>query len=183
MYHVTITKLSEESGRSGWNSMLVLIFVAASVLLVSGPGSALGKDATVSLSAITSSLGPEQSLEGKVVYVDFWASWCQPCRMSFPWLKDLSARYGERGLQVVTINLDKERPAAEKFLNELKVDLKVIYDSDGKLAKQFQVDAMPTSFVFARDGSLKDRHRGFHEDDRSELDSLINTLLTQKVEE
>jgi len=175
-------KLSEELDRLKRKSMAVLAFITASLLL-HGPGSepALAKEPPVSLSAIIASLGPGTPLNGKVVYLDFWASWCQPCRQSFPWLKDISARYGQRGLQVVTVNLDKEQAAAEKFLKELKVDLKIIYDSDGKLAKQFQVDAMPTSFVFARDGSLKDRHRGFHEDDKGKLDSLVNALLAQEV--
>ena len=85
----------------------------------------------MSLEPIASALGQDSLLTGKVVYVDFWASWCMPCRQSFPWMKEIDARYRDRGLQVITVNLDKERSDATKFLKELGSDLKVIYDPAG----------------------------------------------------
>lgn len=151
------------------------------VVLVSGANTVSAKEAAATLAPIEAALGPGQDLKDKVVYLDFWASWCLPCRQSFPWLKELAARYGQRGLQVVTVNLDKERTEAEKFVKELNVDLKVVYDADGKLAKQFHVDAMPTSFIFDRKGNPQSRHRGFHVDDKRELDSLINALLAEET--
>ncbi|MCX6833967.1 MAG: TlpA disulfide reductase family protein [candidate division Zixibacteria bacterium] len=157
------------------------VFAVVTVVLVSGVDTVSGKDVVATLAPIETALAPSQDLNDKVVYLDFWASWCLPCRHSFPWLKELAARYGKRGFQVITVNLDKERTEAEKFLKELNVDLKVVYDADGTLAKQFHVDAMPTSFIFARDGSLQSRHRGFHVDDKRELDSLINALLAEET--
>ncbi len=84
-------------------------------------------------------------IKGKVIWVDFWASWCAPCRRSFPWLNSMQRRYGARGLQVIGVNLDKDRKLAEGFLAETPAAFGLRFDPDGKLAKQFDVKAMPSS--------------------------------------
>ena len=73
---------------------------------------------------------------GRVVYVDFWASWCQPCRSSFPWLNELQKKYGERGLTVLMVNEDHDRKAAEAFLAELGGDLQIVWDVENKFARE-----------------------------------------------
>jgi thiol-disulfide isomerase/thioredoxin len=120
------------------------------------------------------------ALRGNVVYVDFWASWCGPCRQSFPWMRAMLDRYEARGLRVVKVNLDKKPPAARKFMRELNTSLPVVFDSTGAFAKLYQLEAMPTSFLYGRDGKLRQRTEGFHEDHAIEIESTIEALLDEK---
>ncbi len=166
--------------RAAWHLALLLAALTVTiVILASLPASA--KDAPPPLAPVDSAVGDTILLEGKVVYVDFWASWCPPCRHSFPWMKDLGRSYAAKGLQIVTINLDKDRAAAEKFLGEINAGLPVIFDPDGSLAKRFHVEAMPTSFLYGRDGVLRERYQGFRAEDTTAVDSLIEVLLNEEV--
>ena len=113
------------------------------------------------------------SLRGRVVYVDFWASWCVPCRASFPWLAKLNERYAARGLTIVAIDLDKDRAAADAFLAKYAAPFKVAFDAPGKTAEAFGVEAMPTSFLIGRDGRVLERHAGFDAKHAVELEECI----------
>jgi thiol-disulfide isomerase/thioredoxin len=107
----------------------------------------------------------EQTMEqhkGKVVYVDFWASWCVPCRKSFPWMNAMQVKYQDQGLVVLSINLDAQATLAEKFLTETPANFDIIYDAKGKLAKKFQLKGMPSSYLFNRQGKLISAHSGFN---------------------
>ena len=101
------------------------------------------------------------SLRGHVVYVDFWASWCEPCKQSFPWLKSLHERYGAKGLVVVAVNLDKAEDKTDAFLERFPAPFTVAYDPEGKVADAFHVAAMPSSFLIGRDGQVLIAHAGF----------------------
>jgi cytochrome c biogenesis protein CcmG, thiol:disulfide interchange protein DsbE len=114
---------------------------------------------------------------GKVVVVDFWASWCVPCRRSFPWMNAMHARYGDRGLVVIGVNVDRERAAAEQFLAEVPADFRIHYDTDGRLAEEFGVEAMPSSYVIGRDGEIVTRHLGFKVRSQDEYEALLVDAL------
>jgi thiol-disulfide isomerase/thioredoxin len=150
-------------------------------LLVSTFSFAAPKDAPKSLQLIVSALTDSTQLTDKVVYVDFWASWCVPCRISFPWLKQLQDNYRSQGLQVVAVNLDKDHKAAQAFLTEMKVPFTVIFDSTGSIAKSYQLQVMPMSFLYGRDGKLRTNHEGFQAKDTLELNALITKLLAESV--
>lgn len=140
----------------------------------------LKADSTIdSLASIAACMKDPAQLKNKVVYVDFWASWCGPCRRSFPWMKELNNKYEERGLKFVTVNLDRDRAAAKKFLTEMSVPFEVVYDSTGALATIYGLEAMPTSFIYGRDGKLRKQHRGFNPKETSAVDSLIDKLLKE----
>ena len=113
----------------------------------------------------------------QVVFVDFWASWCVPCRRSFPWLNAMHAKYAEQGLVIVGVNLDMERSDAAKFLEEYPAEFAVVYDADKQLARQFEVIAMPSSYVFGRDGQIAARHMGFKVKQQDEYEALIVKAL------
>jgi len=101
------------------------------------------------------------SLRGHVVLVDFWASWCGPCRQSFPWLAAMHDRYAAKGLVIVAVNLDKDRARAGEFLEDYRVPFTVAFDPAGKTAEAFQVKAMPTSIIVDRSGAIVMTHAGF----------------------
>jgi thiol-disulfide isomerase/thioredoxin len=113
---------------------------------------------------------------GKVVLVDFWASWCEPCRHSFPWLNEMQAKYGDR-LVVIGVNVDRERAAAEQFLKQVPARFDVIFDPSGELAAKYDVMGMPSSFVFDTAGTLVEQHIGFRQSLRAEREEQLRKLL------
>lgn len=115
---------------------------------------------------------------GRVVVVDFWASWCTPCRASFPWLMQLQQRFGPQGLTVITVNLDEQRPDAERFLRETGSTLPVHYDPQGLLASHYQLTTMPSTLLFDRQGRLHQRHNGFFESRIPAYEDAIRHLLS-----
>ncbi len=120
-------------------------------------------------------------LRGKVVLVDFWASWCSPCLQSFPWMNELQQKHAGDGLVVVAVNLDPERALADAFLQKMPARFRVEYDPAGELARQFGVQAMPTSFLVDRNGKVRIRHAGFREKQRDGREQEIEQLLKEKV--
>ena len=120
-----------------------------------------------------------QSFAGKVVLVDFWASWCSPCLQSFPWMNELQQRHSKDGFVVVAVNMDQDRALADAFLKKPPVDFHIEYDAQGTLARQFGVQAMPTSFLIDRNGNVRLRHRGFRDKERAGREDEIQQLLKE----
>ncbi len=117
---------------------------------------------------------------GKVVVLDFWASWCIPCRHSFPWMNTMQKKYAADGLVVIAVNLDNQTSDAEEFLLKYPAEFLITYDQDRQLAHQFAVEAMPSSFLIARDGSLFERHLGFKSGSTDEYEAAIVTALRSR---
>jgi len=117
--------------------------------------------------------------KGKVVYLDFWASWCKPCKESFPWLRELKDNYEAKGFEVVAINLDKERALADEFLKVMGVNFVVAFDESGDTASRYKLKGMPSSYLIGRDGKLYASHIGFREKDKAKLEQGIKQLLTK----
>jgi len=120
-----------------------------------------------------------QQLRGKVVYVDFWASWCVPCRESFPWMASMSEKYRSQGLTVVAINLDKNRDAADAFLEKFTSPFTVAFDPAGRTAERFNVQAMPSSFLISRDGVIAWTHEGFEPSQSKDIEERIQEELSR----
>lgn len=116
---------------------------------------------------------------GKVVMVDFWASWCVPCRRSFPWLNMMHEKYADDGLVIVGVNLDLERAEADRFLAEFPASFKIVYDENKALAKQFEVIAMPSTYVIGRNGKVIEQHLGFKVKKQAEYEAAIVSALAQ----
>jgi thiol-disulfide isomerase/thioredoxin len=98
---------------------------------------------------------------GKVVYLDFWASWCAPCRLSFPWLNAMEEALGPRGLVVIGVNVDHDHGPAEEFLRENAANFRIVYDPEGRIARKYGLQGMPTSVLIGRDGKVHSTHSGF----------------------
>jgi len=120
---------------------------------------------------------------GKVVVLDFWASWCVPCRRSFPWLNGMHDKYARDGLVIIGVNVDQEPASAAEFLQNFPAKFKISYDTNGVLAKEFDVQGMPSSFVIGRDGQTSARHLGFKVRRQDEYEAAIVAALQQEIVE
>lgn len=118
-------------------------------------------------------------LLGKVVYLDFWASWCMPCKKSFPWMHEVKKSYADQGFEVVAINLDKDRVLADAFLKEMNINFLVAFDESGKTASEYKLKGMPSSYLIGRDGKVYASHIGFRDDDKDKLEQVIENLLSK----
>lgn len=123
-----------------------------------------------------------QEFHGKVVVLDFWASWCVPCRRSFPWMNSMQEKYGDEGLVIIGVNLDAADADAQAFLKETPADFRIISDPQGTLAREHDVIAMPTSYIFDRNGNLVTRHLGFKVKRQEEYEALLVETLNKATE-
>ncbi|MGO9934421.1 MAG: TlpA family protein disulfide reductase [Steroidobacteraceae bacterium] len=119
-------------------------------------------------------------LRGRVVYLDFWASWCGPCKQSFPWMQTLEDKYESQGFTIVAVNLDAHKSDAEKFLHQFKPTFDVRFDPQGELALLYKVQAMPSSVLIDRHGVLRFNHIGFRPIDESVYEAQVRELLAEK---
>jgi cytochrome c biogenesis protein CcmG/thiol:disulfide interchange protein DsbE len=120
-----------------------------------------------------------ENFSGKVVYLDFWASWCGPCRQSFPWMNEMRAKYAEQGLEIIAVNLDADAGDAAEFLAEHPASFTVLYDDEGITPRSYAVKGMPTSYLISRDGQLVSGHLGFNVSDKQDMEAAIQELLKQ----
>ena len=116
-------------------------------------------------------------LRGRVVYVDFWASWCTPCRRSFPWMNELNARYRGAGLTIVAVNVDKRRGDALAFLRDVPARFTVVFDAEGKTPAAFDVKGMPSSYLIDREGRIVAIEEGFRDERVGAIEQHIRALL------
>ena len=123
-----------------------------------------------------------REFHGKVVVLDFWASWCVPCRRSFPWMNTMQEKYGDDGLVIIGVNLDANDADAQAFLRETPAQFQIISDPDGTLAREHDVIAMPTSYIFDRNGKLVTRHLGFKVKRQEEYEALLVDTLNHNME-
>ncbi|MDD5320861.1 MAG: TlpA disulfide reductase family protein [Methylococcales bacterium] len=121
-----------------------------------------------------------QQFHGKVLYVDFWASWCPPCAKSFSFLNDLERDLKDSGLQVIGINLDQAPEDARTFLDKYPANFTVVADANEKCARDFDVKAMPSSYLVDRNGVIRHVHWGFRPGEAKEIRVLTEQLLTEK---
>ena len=126
--------------------------------------------------------GTLPNLAGKVVLVDFWASWCGPCKASFPILDELHKTYGARGFAVLAVNVDEDAAKQAKFLADHPVSFPVVHDAAQKLVAAAGIEAMPSSFLVDRAGTIRFVHVGFKpETTLDELKREIEGLLGPAV--
>lgn len=114
-----------------------------------------------------------ESMRGGLVLVDFWASWCEPCRKSFPWLNAIGRRYAEKGFRIVAVNLDKDREAAGTFLRDHPPGFAVAYDPAGRAAEAFHVAAMPSTYLIGPDGAILYAHAGFDAKETATIEARL----------
>jgi len=119
--------------------------------------------------------------QGQVLVVDFWASWCPPCRKMMPFLDELHAARGHDGLAIVAVNVDEHRADATRFLERVSVRYPIAYDAAGECPASFDVQAMPSTYLVDRRGVVRHVHHGFRQADRAALSAAVDALLQETV--
>jgi thiol-disulfide isomerase/thioredoxin len=117
------------------------------------------------------------TLKGKVVIVDFWASWCAPCKQEMPILEKLYQKYGSKGLVVVGVSVDQEDANVGAFVKQLKVSFPIVHDKAHGVANRFKPPRMPSSYIIDRQGIVRKVHGGFRAADASAIEGEVSSLL------
>ena len=159
------TTFDIDHSKASNQSMKKRIFLLAALLLPS-LSHTVSADAAFNL----------QNYRGKIVYVDFWASWCTPCRASFPFMQQIAEKHGD-SLVIAAINVDKNRADAKLFLEQFEINFDIVYDPDGSMAESFDVKGMPTSYLYDREGQLIGSHIGFKKKDIGDLEAAIANAI------
>ena len=115
--------------------------------------------------------------KGKIVYLDFWASWCSPCQASFPWMNAMQEKYGDKGLVVLAVNLDRKKKDAEAFLEKNPARFIVTFDQEWKTAKEYKVEGMPSAYLIGKDGTVLHTHIGFSKKNSEKYEENIRKAL------
>jgi thiol-disulfide isomerase/thioredoxin len=130
----------------------------------------LGAEGTISL----------DEHRGKVIYLDFWASWCTPCVAAMPFIEELRREFGPQGFEVVAVNVDREPEKASRFLATRGVGYASASDPAGELPKRYGIATMPTSFVIDRSGIVRHVHEGFRRNEASRIREQIRALVAEE---
>jgi thiol-disulfide isomerase/thioredoxin len=159
----------------------LLLCGASGGVTYAGPGPGPGPDPDAPAVGEAPAFDVER-YHGRVVLLDFWASWCGPCRESFPWMAEMAQRHGADGLVVVAVNLDEERSAAESFLGAFEWPFEIVFDPGGHLARSFDLQGMPTTLLWDREGRLVERREGFHAADADAHERALVAALEGRLE-
>ena len=178
---MNILSSSPEPRRAGLRRILLLVLgLLAGMTAVTPSGSAAPLQPGDPFTDLASFCleGTVPTLKGQVVLVDFFASWCGPCKDSFPVLQQLQQKYGAKGLVIVAVNVDKKRADMDGFVKKFQTDFAIVRDGANKLVAEVKVPTMPSSFVVGRDGKVVSVHRGFKgEETRKKYVEEIEALL------
>jgi thiol-disulfide isomerase/thioredoxin len=155
-----------------------LILSSAAFMLLSRNASAAFAEGTALPDLSTFGLtGTSPNLKGKVVYLDFWASWCAPCKASFPVLNSWHQQMSSKGLVVLGVNVDESEADMHEFLKKNTISFPIVRDAAHKLVATANVKTMPTSFIIDRKGVIRHVHNGFHKKDESTIPAQLTALL------
>jgi thiol-disulfide isomerase/thioredoxin len=117
--------------------------------------------------------------KGKVVYLDYWASWCGPCRASFPFMNELQKKFSS-DVVIIGVSVDTDKKDAEGFLKETNASFLLGIDTDGICPQEFGVNGMPSTYIFDRNGELAYSHEGFRINDPEKLRAKLQEIVDKK---
>ena len=162
----------------------VLLTLATATLLAGPSLPSAAKDVLkdlprVSLPMISGETVHVSDYKGKVVLLDFFASWCIPCRKSFPELELLHRQYESKGLVVIAVNVDEERKNADAFLQMFPHSMRIAFDPKGIVAEAFAVSAMPSTMIVDRSGHIRYTHKGYTEKALANMHEQVVALLAE----
>ena len=120
-----------------------------------------------------------QDLRGQVVMLNFWASWCGPCRQEMPLMDEIYNKYEKLGFTILAVNVDEDSSDADAFLKSVPVTFPVLYDNESKVSELFEVDAMPPTVMIDRDGNKRFLHRGYKAGYEVEYEKQVKKLIRE----
>ena len=161
---------------NSWMRGALMAGALATASLVGASASMAPTFALPSRSGDTVSLA---QLKGKVVMLNFWASWCGPCRQEMPLLEQMHKRYGALGFTLVGVNVDADSKDAEAWLSKTPVSFPVLFDRESKVSKLYDVNAMPSTVFIDRQGNVRYQHKGYKTGDEGEYLNQIRALLKE----
>lgn len=178
--------LRNRRARPGIGNYVLLpgtVLLALFVVLADLVGATKVRDKFPSLNGFGLEGNLPELIDGKVVLVDFWASWCLPCKQSFPALNEINKGYATRGLVIVGVNVDEQRGAMERFLKSTPAAFAIVRDAKQKLVAAVDAEAMPATVILDAAGKVRFIHRGYHgESTRLEYEREIQLLLKEMGE-
>ncbi len=151
-------------------------FAALAFALATAANAAPAPDCTLAINGQNVHLS---ALRGKVVYVDFWASWCTTCLLSFPFLNKMTEQLSVKGLQVIGVGMDAKPDEAGHFLERHPAQFEIASGNNAACAKAFGVQAMPSTFIIDRKGEIRATHQGFRTGDAPGLQTTVEQLLSE----
>lgn len=161
---------------SATKTVLTLIFIIASVTT---PVFAASTAPDFNLPTLKGGKVQLSQHRGEVVYVDFWATWCAPCRKSLPWMEQMHEKYKDLGFTIIGVSMDGKREVTEKFIKANGVNFTIARDPKGKIADVFGVRGMPSSYLIDRNGKIIYSHEGFRDSDKGALEQHFKQALAQ----
>lgn len=119
-------------------------------------------------------------LKGQVVMINFWATWCGPCRKEMPLLDALYKRYSKLGFTLVGVNVEEDSSGADDYLKETPVSFPILLDAKNQVSELYDVNAMPTTVLVDREGNMRFLHKGYKPGDENEYQNWIRTLIRER---
>ena len=162
--------------------MKALLYALAALVLIASSASALSPGDAPPAIDMPDQTGKKVdlvTLKGKAVLVDFWASWCGPCKEEMPVLEALHEKYAAQGLVIVGVNIDSNPKKMNKFLKGTPVSFRIVHDRKLVVATKYEPETMPTSYLIGRDGTVRHVHEGFRKQDAEELEERVKALLAE----
>lgn len=161
------------------NSWMRTAAVAAALAVTSTVGASASMAPAFALPSRSGDTVALGQLKGKVVMLNFWASWCGPCRQEMPLLEQMHKRYSSLGFTLVGVNVDANSKDAEEWLSKTPVSFPVLFDRESKVSKMYDVSAMPSTVFIDRQGNVRYLHRGYKAGDEGEYLNQIRALLKE----
>jgi peroxiredoxin len=159
-----------------------LILTAVALMLIAAQAQAISESAPAPDFTLKSNSGKNiklSELRGQVVMINFWASWCGPCRQEMPLLNQLYQRYEPMGFTLLGVNVEEDSAAADKVLKEIPVDFPVLYDNRNQVSDTYQVRAMPSTILIDRDGKVRYLHKGYKPGYEEDYQKQVRELIRE----
>jgi len=170
------------NSKTSSNFYVLFVIVALFAIVTAFTARAAEKKGAAPDFTLKSKSGENMRLEeqqGNVVLINFWASWCAPCREELPHFEALQQEYADLGFTILAVNVDEDPSKADDLLNEIPVSFPVLFDDDDKVSKLYDVRAMPTTVIVDRDGNKRLTHYGYKTGDEAKYKTIVKALLRE----
>lgn len=158
---------------------LTLVFTGLLLIGTANAATVQGKAPNFTLKSNTGKNIKLSELRGQVVLLNFWASWCGPCRQEMPLLEKLQQRYSALGFTVLGVNVEEDPSKAKSLLKDISVSFPILFDTQNTVSKQYQVSAMPSTVMIDRNGNMRYLHKGYKPGDEAQYQKWVKQLIKE----